>query len=729
MRRLPMPGLACRLVAALGACLCIALPGTLAPTRAAFEDAAPGLRTIHTAYADLLGLSYKHPSPAALLQAGWAEIGAVLPAGQTLPSLPQLPDDPDAAFTAFSGTYAAFVARYFKTTVNAQPELLALACADGMARAVGERHTGVALVGATGLGSGGGFGLGIATTGTPPVVTVVAPDSPAQLAGIKPGDVIVAIDGKPPGDASGNDVRTLAGAGTGRIPALTLTLQRDGKTFDVRVTPGTFPIPTATSRLLAGSVGYLKLDAFTFKTAHQDNGLTILADIDRRLDALDQQGARALVLDLRDNGGGDLDTAAALLGRFLPEGTLTMRESDGAGHQIADMVNGGMRSRQLPMVVLVNGRSASASELVAAVLKEQHRALLVGTRTAGALAAARLLPLDQFAALEVGMAAITTAGGTVIDGAGVPVDIAVPDTRTPDDYRNGRDPQLDAALAAVPRAPAPPAPETQPATAPPQAIHRLLTGYAPPIVSLTEADGLPLQVTNPTGDDTTDPTDIAYTGTPDPRALLQSVRARGWLGRHEQRYGLSGKNLTAALRLDIDLYATSDGAAAALRANDTPDLEQPIAPPAQLGEETRAFNGLWEQLGLQGLVWRYANVIVALTYIGAPASAPRTDLLLAAARQIDALFQRYPVTNTAFQQGVQTAQSTPAATATATSAAPAPTPAAATDSGATSVPHPVTTAGGGSNGIATLLLQPLTLILAAFAVALAVTGRYAVKHR
>ena len=707
------------------------LPGPATPAHAAFEDAAPGLRTIHTAYADLLGLSYKHPHPATLLQAGWAEIGAVLPAGQTLPSLPQLPDDPDAAFTAFSGAYAALTARYLKSTVNAQPELLALACADGMARAVGELHTGVALVGAA-SSSSGGFGLGIATTGTPPVVTVIAPDSPAQLAGIRPGDVIVAIDGKPPGDASTNSVRTLAGAGNGRLPALTLTIQRDGKTFDARVIPGTFPIPTSTSRLLAGGVGYLKLDAFSFKTALQENGLTILTDLDRQLDALDRQGARALILDLRDNGGGDLDTAAALLGRFLPEGTLTVRESDGVGHQITDMVNGSMRAIQLPMIVLVNERSASASELVAAVLKEQQRALLVGTRTAGVLAAARLLPLDQFAALEVGMAAITTVGGTAIDGAGVPVDLAVPDTRTPDDYRNGRDPQLDAALGAVPRAPAPPVPQPRPAITSPQAIHRLLAGYAPPLASLTGADGLPLGVSVPAGNDTTDPTELAYTGAADPRALLQSVRARGWLGRHEQRYGLSGKNLSAALRLDIDLYRTSDGAAAAIRANDTPNLEQPIAPPVQLGEETRAFNGLWEWLGWQMLSWRYANVTITLAYIGDPASAPRTDLLLAVARQVDALFQRYPVTSATFQESVQAAQATPtvvaATSAAASPALVAPTP-ALTALGSDANATRASASSGHGNGIPTLLLQPLTLILAAFVIALAATGRYAFKHR
>jgi carboxyl-terminal processing protease len=727
----------------------VAVAGSRLPVIAGFDDAAPGLRTVHTAYTDLLTLSYKHPDPVALLQAGWAALPEALPSGaKQPPALPQLPPDAAGAFSAFATAYTAFSQSYQHSTVQAQPELLALAIDDGMVRSVDEQHTNVVITaGLSGLSGDAEWGLGLETTPAPPlIVTAIAPDGPAQAAGAQPGDVILAINGKPP--RTERDLVPLIDPTKPptQIPPVTVSVQRAGKRLDLSIAPGSYAFPLLSSKLLPGNVGYLRLNQFSDKTAYQQNGLQITTDLDRRLDDFDAHGATALILDLRDNGGGSIETAASLLGRFLPEGTLTVREDDGTGQRGSlDMVEGIMHRRQLPLVLLVNDGSASASEITAAVLKENHRAVLVGQKTAGALAIARLLPLDDYAALEVGTSAVATAlGSTKVDGVGVQVDVPVEDVRSADDYRSGRDPQLDAALKAVAQAPAPPA-YTPPAAPLPsvQAVHGLLAGYVPAVASISGADGDTLLIDRLDGFDNANPSEIAYTDSADPRALLQAMRERGWLGRHTQNLYAVSKNIEAGITVTVDVYTSAAGAAAAIEANDVPAVQQQTTPANSLGDESAGYVGLWFYAGRTSFAWRRGDVVTTVNVDADPGTAARPDLAFATAQQIDTAFQRYPIDGAAFQKGL--AGLIAATTATASSAAPAAAGATvANPSSAAVTPGPhsdavkdamsqAQTQAGQVASDAALgakrAVSPTLVLLVGFIAALLLTGGYAFRRR
>src|SRR5205823_3262942 len=188
--------------------------------------------------------------------------------------------------------------------------------------------------------------------GDPPGLIVdVAPTGPAATAGLQPGDVIISADGK---DLSRADSSTLALALSGPPGSVvTLSIDRGNGPRTIPVTRGPYYFPPLESNLLPNAVGYLRLSDFVISGTTLPNGSEVLTDLDRRLDDLDAHGAQGLILDLRDNGGGSLQTADELLGRFLPDTTRSVHESDSRGHDSYDLASGRVRARQLPMAVLI----------------------------------------------------------------------------------------------------------------------------------------------------------------------------------------------------------------------------------------------------------------------------------------------------------------------------------------------------------------------------------------
>src|SRR5579875_37312 len=672
------------------ACTIAAAGTTRDAARAQIEP--PGLGTIRAAYDDLLGLSYVHPQPVALLNAAWTGIAAALLPGEPVPPpLGPLPQEASAAFDAFATAYANYIQNYQKATVRGgSPEALALAAAGAMAQATGEPHTHLIIGDLTDLTGGAQLGLGIQARTRPPViVTDVAPNSPAQRAGLQPGDEILAVDGQPP--ASASDLAPPLS--TVRGNPLTLTIRRNGQQQQVRLTPSGFNFPLLTSRLLSGGIAYLRINDFGVNNAYFDNLTRFTTELDQRLDDFDTHNARALVLDLRDNGSNDLAAVAALLGRFLPEGTLTIREFTESGQQAFGAVSGTMRARQLPIVVLIDNGTSAAAEVAAGVLQATGRALLVGEKSAGSLAATRVIPISENGALQIGLARATLAiGDRAIDGVGLTPDLAAPDTRTGDDVRAGRDPALDAAAQATTRAPAPPAPATTASPATIVAVHRLLAGYVPALTGLLMPDGVAALLEPLDAADIASPSELATAGLADPAALVAALRARGWLGRHAQTFNVIVDGIQPELVVTIDAYATPEGAAAALRENPFPAVQQLVTPPVTLGEATVAYSGRWLRSGWTSLSWQRANVVATVTYAAPPGAGGRTTAMLTgAAAKIDEVLKRYPVTSETFQANLRAlAAATPSAPQATTATAPAnaqrPASAAAT---ATSAPAPV----------------------------------------
>lgn len=595
-----------------------------------------GLATIRAVYHDLLELFYRPLDGRGLLRAGWSALqsDAAAHAVSVPPPLPDLPDDPDQAFEVFAGAYGQYVAR--QPSPNAY-----LVMVSAMADNPQEQHTHylpasvmqrfLNLVG----GGQQSIGLGIKLGGDlPGLITEVAPESPAARAGLQVGDVIVAVDGR---EMSGTDTQNLATALTGAAgTTVSLTIDRGLGPQTVEARRGAYYFPPLESRLLEGDVGYLRLTDFVISGTNLPNGTELLSDLDRRLDELDAQGAQSWVLDLRNNGGGSVQTADELLGRFLPDTARSVRESDQRGHVTYELAAGRTRARQLPMAVLINGGSASASEVVAAALRDARRALLVGQRTAGAVASSELLPLPDGGGLQIAVAAVTSAeSGAELDEVGIMPDVFSGQSRSLSDYRAGRDPVVEAAIAALATAPAPPSVAPAPLPFTGSQIAALLETVLPPSSDLPRNDRF--QTTNRWQRlDYLHPNELIDQngGSPDPLGLQQAMRARGYQGSVMATYGSAPGNLPS-VTVNADLYGSADGAHTAVSTNDLPFLLQPIDSPVAPGDEAVTYRGTWLATGSTQITWRRGRLVVTVSYSDVP-GFERLDTLAGAASVVDA---------------------------------------------------------------------------------------------
>lgn len=200
----------------------------------------------------------------------------------------------------------------------------------------------------------------------------VFPDSPAQRGGLKPGDIIQAVDGAPIGDDTVEETanRIRGEAGTDVV----LTIKRgDEEPFDLTLTRAEVKVPSLSSRVLSGNVGYIRLWGFGALTAD---------DLHETLESLMDDEVPGLILDLRNNPGGLLGAAIDVTSEFLPRGTVVLYEEQ-AQRLRSYRVSGEGLAREVPLVVLVNERSASASEIVAGALAHYERAVIIGQRTYG----------------------------------------------------------------------------------------------------------------------------------------------------------------------------------------------------------------------------------------------------------------------------------------------------------------------------------------------------------
>jgi carboxyl-terminal processing protease len=263
-------------------------------------------------------------------------------------------------------------------------------------------------------------GLGIEVTMENGLVKVVSPidDTPAAKAGLKPNDYITHLDGEPvAGLTLPEAVEKMRGPVNSEIK---LTIRREGKDpFDVSLTRAVVKIQSVKSHLEGDNIGYIRITSFSEQT---DSGL------ESAVKALKQQGGNKLigyVLDLRNNPGGLLDQAIAVSDAFLERGEIVStrgRRPDDAQRYNAkpgDIANG------LPMVVLINGGSASASEIVAGALQDHKRAILLGTKSFGKGSVQTIIPLPGHGAMRLTTARYYTPSGRSIQAKGIEPDIYV----------------------------------------------------------------------------------------------------------------------------------------------------------------------------------------------------------------------------------------------------------------------------------------------------------------
>ena len=280
-----------------------------------------------------------------------------------------------------------------------------------------------------------GIGAYVDTTTEYLTITSPIPGSPAEQAGLRSGDAIIALDGEDMTGVDPEDVRLKVLGPAGSI--VTLTVRRGSEApFDVRVTRAKITIKSADGKMLEIDIAYVQVTTFGNKTT---------PELKETLKTLMAQNPKGLILDLRNNGGGYLETAVEVASQFLPEDQVVLYEQYGSGdRQIYTSLGNGLAT-DIPMVVLINEGSASASEIVAGALQDLGRAKLVGVVSYGKGSVQLWNPLSNSqGAVRVTVAKWLTPDERAIHEVGLTPEVYV--VMTEDDYINERDPQLDAAV-------------------------------------------------------------------------------------------------------------------------------------------------------------------------------------------------------------------------------------------------------------------------------------------
>jgi carboxyl-terminal processing protease len=266
-------------------------------------------------------------------------------------------------------------------------------------------------------GQFGGLGLEVSMEGG--VVRVVSPidDTPAFKAGLEPGDLITHIDGEQVQGMSLQEAVEKMRGGVGTT--VKLTVRRAGKEpFDVTLTRAVIKIKSVRARL-EGKVGYIRISSFSEQT---EAGLQEIFEQLKRDAKGELQG---LVLDLRNNPGGLLSQAVAVADDFLEKGEIVSTRSRRADDAQRYNARAGELAAGLPIVVLINSGSASASEIVAGALQDHGRALVLGTKSFGKGSVQTIIPLGSHGAMRLTTARYYTPSGRSIQAVGIEPDIIV----------------------------------------------------------------------------------------------------------------------------------------------------------------------------------------------------------------------------------------------------------------------------------------------------------------
>ena len=280
-----------------------------------------------------------------------------------------------------------------------------------------------------------GIGAYVDTEGE--YLTIVSPieGSPAEQAGLMPGDRVIAIDGEDMTGVAPEEARlkVLGPEGTD----VTLTVARDGEPapLEFTITRAEIEIRSAEGKMLEQNIGYVDINTFGEQTTQE---------LRSTLDELLRQNPRGMIIDLRNNPGGYLSTSVEVASEFIEEGVI-LYEEYGDGRRDAHRALGNGQATDIPLVVLINEGSASASEILAGALQDYERATLVGMKSFGKGSVQNWVPLsDDQGAARVTIARWLTPNERLIDHIGLMPDVVV--EMTPEDFEAELDPQLDAAL-------------------------------------------------------------------------------------------------------------------------------------------------------------------------------------------------------------------------------------------------------------------------------------------
>ncbi|MHB1413628.1 MAG: S41 family peptidase [Chloroflexota bacterium] len=265
---------------------------------------------------------------------------------------------------------------------------------------------------------------------------IVSPmrDSPAEQAGLQPGDNVSHVDGKPTEGLAVTDAVAMIRGPRGSTVALTIVREGTPEPFEVTVARDEIKVTHVLWEMLPDAIAYLRITSFG----------DISKDVETALREIRDQKANALILDLRNNPGGYLEVAVDVTSQFLDSGVVVYQQ-ERMGDRQAHQVKPGGLFKDKPMVVLVNGGSASASEIVAGALQDYGRAKLLGEKTFGKGSVQKIHTLSDDSSLRITVAHWLTPNGREIHNEGLEPDIVIagPDTAPSD---QSEDVQLQQAI-------------------------------------------------------------------------------------------------------------------------------------------------------------------------------------------------------------------------------------------------------------------------------------------
>jgi carboxyl-terminal processing protease len=403
------------------------------------EDADLQVRTLNEAY-ELLMDRYVHPlDSAALLHAAWDELVQEADSKAVSPgATPPLTGDRASDLTSVADALGSYLA------ANSMPDgfVPVHALIRGMVRFVDEGHTyfldpqQYQDYQSWSRGDNRYVGIGIsvnARDGEPRIVEVYE-DTPADRAGLRAGDIIQQIDDRSAQGLALEQMTSLVRGPVGSTVTLVVRRGDDPNPITVGVERAEIHLQFVKQRLLGDDIGYVMLRGFPEPS--------VVDTIEQDMATFQSQGVRGLVLDLRGNSGGRLDVGTRLLNHFLPSGSSLYAEIDRDGRNRVHMSRAATPYK-LPVVVLVDGGTASMGEIFASAVQEHGVATVVGSSTAGSVAAAQVFGLPDGAGLQVTVFEIVSADGKQLNRVGVTPDEVV---QTAADPASGDDAVLSRAL-------------------------------------------------------------------------------------------------------------------------------------------------------------------------------------------------------------------------------------------------------------------------------------------
>lgn len=287
-------------------------------------------------------------------------------------------------------------------------------------------------------GNFGGIGAELANRSASIVVVAPLKSTPAERAGIKAGDFILKVNASSTeGVTLDETVSWIRGP---KGTEVTLSVFRNGwdAPREMKIVRDTIAVPTLDYSMKEGKIGYIQL--YSFNASAEELFYKALVD-------LTGQGAKGLILDLRNNPGGYLEVAVDLSSWFVPQGTMIVKEVSRISEPEEFLARGNAALKDMPLVILVNGGSASASEIMAGALRDIKQVKLIGQTTFGKGTVQQLLNLRDGSSIKLTIANWVLPSGKVLEGKGLEPDIAI--AISDEDAENDRDPQFEKAIEEI----------------------------------------------------------------------------------------------------------------------------------------------------------------------------------------------------------------------------------------------------------------------------------------